>query len=175
MSSDLQTHGPLIARRVTENPCLQPAALSCRGHHATTFTCCGLVSSKETSEKFLSVGRERKERGSVPSMWPWVTAQLLGCVAQAVLLGTGLITPGITAGDGSPSPRPITQCRQQNPLHPRWHSGALSLEGIKDLSWASLVAQWLRTCLLMQETQVRALAWEDPTCRGAAGPVSHSC
>lgn len=99
----------LIARRVTENPRLQPAALSCRGHHAMTFTCCGLVSSKETSEKFLSVGRERKERGSVPSMWPWVTAQLLGCVAQAVLLGTGLITPGITAGDRSPSPRPITQ------------------------------------------------------------------
>ena len=40
---------------------------------------------------------------------------------------------------------------------------------------ASLVAQWLRICLLMQETQVRALVWEDPTCRGAAGPVSHGC
>ena len=40
---------------------------------------------------------------------------------------------------------------------------------------ASLVAQWLRICLLMQETRVRALAWEDPTCHGAAGPVSHSC
>ena len=40
---------------------------------------------------------------------------------------------------------------------------------------ASLVAQWLRVCLLMQETWVRALVWEDPTCRGAAGPVSHSC
>ena len=40
---------------------------------------------------------------------------------------------------------------------------------------ASLVAQWLRICLLMQETQVRALVWEDPTCHGAAGPVSHSC
>ena len=40
---------------------------------------------------------------------------------------------------------------------------------------ASLVAQWLRVCLLMQGTRVRALAWEDPTCRGAAGPVSHNC
>ena len=40
---------------------------------------------------------------------------------------------------------------------------------------ASLVAQWLRICLLMQETRVRALVWEDPTCHGAAGPVSHSC
>ena len=39
---------------------------------------------------------------------------------------------------------------------------------------ASLVAQWLRTCLPMQGTLVRALVWEDPTCRGAAGPVSHN-
>ena len=40
---------------------------------------------------------------------------------------------------------------------------------------ASLVAQWLRICLLMQEARVRALVWEDPTCHGAAGPVSHGC
>ena len=40
--------------------------------------------------------------------------------------------------------------------------------------WASLVAQWLRICLPMQGTRVRALAWEDPTCRGATGPVSHN-
>ena len=45
----------------------------------------------------------------------------------------------------------------------------------KTVAGASLVAQWLRICLLMQETRVRALVWEDPTCRGAAGPVSHSC
>ena len=31
---------------------------------------------------------------------------------------------------------------------------------------ASLVAQWLRICLPMQGTRVRALVWEDPTCRG---------
>ena len=41
--------------------------------------------------------------------------------------------------------------------------------------WASLVAQWLRICLLMQGTRVRALVWEDPTCRGATRPVSHNC
>ena len=46
---------------------------------------------------------------------------------------------------------------------------------IKNPCGASLVAQWLRICLLMQETRVRALVWEDPTCHGAAGPVSHSC
>ena len=40
---------------------------------------------------------------------------------------------------------------------------------------ASLVAQLLRICLLMQGTRVRALVWEDPTCHGAAGPVSHNC
>ena len=38
---------------------------------------------------------------------------------------------------------------------------------------ASLVAQWLRVRLPMQGTRVRVPVWEDPTCRGAAGPVSH--
>ena len=39
---------------------------------------------------------------------------------------------------------------------------------------ASLVAQWLRICLLMQGTWVRALVWGDPPCRGATRPVSHN-
>ena len=39
---------------------------------------------------------------------------------------------------------------------------------------ASLVAQWLGVCLPVQRTRVRALVWEDPTCRGATGPVSHN-
>ena len=39
---------------------------------------------------------------------------------------------------------------------------------------ASLVAQWLGVCLPMQGTRVRALVWEDPTCRGATRPVSHN-
>ena len=39
---------------------------------------------------------------------------------------------------------------------------------------ASLVAQWLRIRLPMQGTRVRTLAWEDPTCRGAAKPVRHN-
>ena len=47
-------------------------------------------------------------------------------------------------------------------------------EWIKKMWGASLVAQWLRVCLLMQGTRVRALVWEDPTCRRAARPVSHS-
>ena len=44
---------------------------------------------------------------------------------------------------------------------------------IEDLG-ASLVVQWLRVCLPMQGTRVRALVWEDTTCRGATGPVSHN-
>ena len=46
--------------------------------------------------------------------------------------------------------------------------------GIRMEAGASLVAQWLRVCLLMQGTRVRALVWEDPTCRKAAGPVSRN-
>ena len=38
----------------------------------------------------------------------------------------------------------------------------------------SLVAQWLRICLPMQLTRVRALVWEDPTCRGATSPMRHN-
>ena len=40
---------------------------------------------------------------------------------------------------------------------------------------ASPVAQWLRICLPVQGTRVRALVREDPTCRGATEPVSHNC
>ena len=39
---------------------------------------------------------------------------------------------------------------------------------------ASLVAQWLRIRLPIQGTRVRALAREDPTCRGATKPVCHN-
>ena len=45
---------------------------------------------------------------------------------------------------------------------------------LKMMSRASLVAQWLGICLPMQGTWVRALVWEDPTCRGATRPVSHN-
>ena len=48
-------------------------------------------------------------------------------------------------------------------------------EWIKKRWRASLVAQWLRICLPMQGTRVRALVWEVPTCHGATGPVSHNC
>ena len=36
------------------------------------------------------------------------------------------------------------------------------------------MAQWLRICLPMQGTRVRALVWEDPTCHGATKPAIHN-
>ena len=37
-----------------------------------------------------------------------------------------------------------------------------------------LVAQWLIIRLPVQGTQVQALVWEDPICRGATKPVRHN-
>ena len=46
-----------------------------------------------------------------------------------------------------------------------------SLRAIKNMNhWASLVAQWLRICLPMQGTRVRALVWEDPHAVEQLGP-----
>ena len=53
-------------------------------------------------------------------------------------------------------------------------AGGLTFPDLKTYDGASLVAQWLRIRLPMQGTRVRALVWEDPTCRGATKPVSHN-
>ena len=45
---------------------------------------------------------------------------------------------------------------------------------VKDTFWAPLVAEWLRIRLPTQGTRVRALVWEDPTCRGATKPARHN-
>ena len=57
----------------------------------------------------------------------------------------------------------------------RYHYKLTKMSKIKKTDRASLVAQWLGVCLPMRGTRVRALVWGDPTCRGAAGPVSHDC
>ena len=44
----------------------------------------------------------------------------------------------------------------------------------KSVVGTSLVAQWFRIHLPMQGTRVRALAWEDPTGRGATKPMRHN-
>ena len=56
----------------------------------------------------------------------------------------------------------------------RYHLTPVRMAIIKNSTGASLVAQWLRVCLLVQGTRVRALVWEDPTCRGATRPMSHN-
>ena len=45
---------------------------------------------------------------------------------------------------------------------------------LKTTLGTSLVVQWLRICLPMQGTQVRALVREDPTCHGATKPMRHN-
>ena len=62
-----------------------------------------------------------------------------------------------------------SQCLAQPGLNrPMWHSRQQ-----KNALGASLVAQWLRICLPVQGTRVRALVREHPTCRGATEPVCH--
>ena len=56
----------------------------------------------------------------------------------------------------------------------KYHMISLRYEYRKQTNRASLVVQWLRICLPMQGTRVRALVWEDPTCRESTGPVSHN-
>ena len=56
-----------------------------------------------------------------------------------------------------------------------WGNTHLAIQVFKNhMDRASLVVQWLRICLPMQGTRVRALVWEDPTCRRATKPVSHN-
>jgi len=51
----------------------------------------------------------------------------------------------------------------------------IKTEPLKSFSLGtSVVVQWIRICLPMQETQVRALVREDFTCHGATRPVCHN-
>ena len=72
----------------------------------------------------------------------------------------------------------LLNCHLTSPLASTWSRVVLHLQTspqVKTACRASLVAQWLRICLPMQGTWVRALVWEDPTCHGATKPVSHNC
>ncbi|KAJ8782925.1 hypothetical protein J1605_009533 [Eschrichtius robustus] len=80
----------------------------------------------------------------------------------------GLVHHPHERGGQSPAPQPISAPRS-SPVSP---SALLHPE--VNPSRASLVAQWLGIHLPMQGTRVRALVWEDPTCRGATGPVRHN-
>ena len=60
-------------------------------------------------------------------------------------------------------------------LHTSSHIFHLGKREIKSAFRTSLVVQWLRICLPMQGTRVRALVREDPTCHGATNPMHHNC
>ena len=52
-------------------------------------------------------------------------------------------------------------------------------ETIRNKAWkvrerTSLIVQWIRIRLLMQETRVQSLVQEDPTCQRATKPVGHN-
>ena len=60
-------------------------------------------------------------------------------------------------------------------INPRRNTARHILIKLSEIKYrASLVVQWLRICLPMQGTRVRALVWEGPTCHGATGPMSHN-
>ena len=60
---------------------------------------------------------------------------------------------------------PLSHRHSHHSQYPVWH--------LKHTR-AARVVQWLRIYLPKQGTRVRALVWEDPTCRGATKPVCHN-
>ena len=99
---------------------------------------------------------KKKKKKSFGNCWPSLSSLILKMVKQRHREGKSPSKISCHLATGSA-------------LSPR-----SSLVLLEDGGRASLVAQWLRICLLMQGTRVRALVWEDPTCHGAAGPMSHS-
>ena len=68
--------------------------------------------------------------------------------------------------------RPPTLALPPNTFFPHTHISTVLNKLL--YTRASLVAQWWRLCLPMQETQVWSLIWEDPTCHGASKAMHHN-
>ena len=94
----------------------------------------------------------------------------------SMCLSSGGLSQACSPGTAEKQESKGKHARPQKVQSQNWHNvNSASFSWLKKVTWrASLVAQWLRICLLMQGTRVRALVWEDPTCHGAAGPVSHN-
>ena len=113
---------------------------------------------KQPDEEIRRVrfGRVLSPGASVPVRLGCIILLVCGCVCQ---------------------PEPRTSGNSKKALSRRHDQSLLCFQPfslLKRMGGASLVAQWLRICLPMQGTRVRALVWEDPTCRGATRPVSHN-
>ena len=130
------------------------------------LACSHTCACQQPSWRASSSGQHSGSIQSSPSSW------LCAWAAHSPESMQGLDPPKGSAlvqlsGSSPLSPAPLTQhaqCLKKTPL----------CTFKKRCSWASLVAQWERICLPMQETQVQSLIREDPTCLAAAKPVHHT-
>ena len=108
------------------------------------------------------VGCSEAPFSATASPWCWLPIQSL---AQTSVLSCR----GISGHQGWLNPHNTLINGWMNTTFYNW-----KMKNQEDMVGASLVAQWLRICLPVQGTRVRALVWEDPTCRGVAGSMSHN-
>ncbi|KAJ8797868.1 hypothetical protein J1605_017070 [Eschrichtius robustus] len=103
--------------------------------------------------------------------------------ASAMLLASGLDTAAATNWTLDPLPWPLKSISSLIKVTSTQHHSDSTISCLQVLYCVllniktfgtSLVAQWLRIRLPMQGTRVRALAREDPTCRGATKPMRHN-
>ena len=134
-------------------------------------------------QEIKSVGENVKKREylrtlggnvSVKPLWQYIDTYVPLKIKIRTIIWSSNPTPGIVQ-------------RKQNRILKKYlyshvHCGIFHIAKIREKNWnglkkwfrGSLVAQCLRICLPMQGARVRALVWEDPTCRGATRPVSHN-
>ena len=131
---------------------------------------------------FPKQASRRRRLGKLWHKCPWVGSQLCRHAGQREALGPGVATAGTLENSVFIFKTYLKKQKKSQLNNLTIHIKQLEKEEQKkpevsrrkEIIGASLVVQWLRICLPMQGTRVRALVWEDPTCRGATGPVSHS-
>ena len=139
-----KAHGSTVTP-VTFSPLAAP--LPSRGEAGSSASCCTI--SRPRSSCITAVAGPAPERPSK---------------------NKANVTGRKTTEPGKAFLRTQSQRKVSIPVVPK----TLKSQCFKKGTGASLVAQWLRICLSMQGTRVRALVREDPTCRGATRPVSHN-
>ena len=97
--------------------------------------------------------------------------KIVAIILAPKLWGEGWVREGAGTWAMAKFSRPVPA---QDLLQETWEEIVSAEYYINPIWGTSLVAQWLRICLPMQGTLVRALVREDPTCRGAAKRVRHN-